>query len=133
MTPKELLAQGIDRLNLELPGDAFQRLLTYVSLLGKWNRIYNLTAIREPAKIVTHHLLDSLAVLPHVNADTIADIGSGAGLPGIPLAVAKPTSRVLLIESNHKKGAFLRQAVTDLRLANVEVVTERVENWRPPC
>jgi 16S rRNA (guanine527-N7)-methyltransferase len=133
MTLKEQLAQGLNRLGIELPENGFQRLLDYVSLLAKWNRVYNLTAIREPARVVTHHLLDSLAVLPHINADTIADIGSGAGLPGIPLAVARPTSRVLLIESNHKKGAFLRQAVTELRLANVEVVTERVENWRPPC
>jgi 16S rRNA (guanine527-N7)-methyltransferase len=131
MTPKEQLAQGIDRLNLVLPSDALQRLLNYVSLLSKWNRVYNLTAIREPARIVTHHLLDSLAVLPYVNADTIADIGSGAGLPGIPLAVAKPNTNVVLVESNHKKSAFLRQAMTELQLTNVEVVTERVERWRP--
>jgi len=132
MTLKEQLGQGLARLHVELPPEAVQRLLAYVALLGKWNRIYNLTAIREPAKVVTHHLLDSLAVLSHMNADTIADIGSGAGLPGIPIAVARPHSRVVLVESNHKKCAFLRQAMTELQLANVEVVTDRAEKWRPP-
>jgi 16S rRNA (guanine527-N7)-methyltransferase len=132
MTPREQLGQGLAQLGLELEPAAVERLVGYVSLLAKWNRIYNLTAIREPGKVVTHHLLDSLAVLPYVNADTIADIGSGAGLPGIPLAVAKPNSRVVLVESNHKKCAFLRQAMTELHLPNVEVVTERAEKWRPP-
>jgi len=131
MTPRELLAQGVLRLGLELPPEAGQRLLNYLALLGKWNQTYNLTAIREPGKVVTHHLLDSLSVLPYVNTDTITDVGSGAGLPGIPLAVAKPGSRVVLIESNHKKGAFLRQAMTELQLTNVEVITERAENWHP--
>lgn len=132
MTPKEQLGQGLARLGVELAPEAIQRLLTYVALLGKWNRIYNLTAIREPGKVVTHHLLDSLSVLSHINADTIADIGSGAGLPGIPIAVARPHSRVVLVESNHKKCAFLRQAMVELQLANVEVVRDRAEKWRPP-
>jgi 16S rRNA (guanine527-N7)-methyltransferase len=133
MSVKEQLAQGIDRLDIELPQDSLERLVSYVSLLGKWNRVYNLTAIREPGKVVTHHVLDSLAVLPHINADTIADIGSGAGLPGIPIALARPLCRIALVESNHKKCAFLRQAMTELRLSNVDVVTERAEKWHPPA
>ena len=131
MTAKDQLTQGISQLGMELPGDAVDRLLSYISLLGKWNRVYNLTAIREPGKIVTHHILDSLAVLPHIDADTIADIGSGAGLPGIPIALARPRARIALVESNHKKGAFLRQAKTELHLTNVDIVTERAENLRP--
>jgi len=133
MSVKEQLAQGIDHLHIELPEDGVERLLRYVSLLGKWNRVYNLTAIREPGKVVTHHILDSLAVLPYINAVTIADIGSGAGLPGIPIAVARPDCRIALVESNHKKCAFLRQAMTELRLSNVDVVTERAEKWHPPA
>ena len=80
------MRRGLDRLHIELPEDSVERLLSYVSLLGKWNRVYNLTAIREPGKSGHASLLDSLAVLPYINADTIADIGSGAGLPGIPIA-----------------------------------------------
>jgi 16S rRNA (guanine527-N7)-methyltransferase len=132
MTPKEQMGQGLAGLGIQLNSEAVERLSAYVALLGKWNRVYNLTAIREPGKIVSHHLLDSLAVLSHLNADTIADIGSGAGLPGIPIAVAKPDMRVVLVESNHKKCAFLRQAMTELQLENVEVVSDRAEKWRPP-
>jgi 16S rRNA (guanine527-N7)-methyltransferase len=102
----------------------------YLDLLEKWNRVYNLTAIRERSRMVTHHLLDSLAVLPHVRGPRVLDVGSGAGLPGIPLAVAGPSLHVTLLESNHKKSAFLTQAVAELQLANVQVVTERVESWR---
>ena len=103
----------------------------YVDLLEKWNRVYNLTAIRERSRMVTHHLLDSLAVLPHLRGPRVLDVGSGAGLPGIPIAVANPALQVTLLESNHKKSAFLTQAVAELQLANVQVVTERVESWQP--
>ena len=103
----------------------------YLDLLEKWNRVYNLTAIRERSRMVTHHLLDSLAVLPHLRGPRVLDVGSGAGLPGIPIAVANPALQVTLLESNHKKSAFLTQAVAELQLANVQVVTERVESWQP--
>ena len=103
----------------------------YLDLLEKWNRVYNLTAIRERSRMVTHHLLDSLAVLPHVRGPRVLDVGSGAGLPGIPIAIAGPALQVTLLESNHKKSAFLTQAVAELSLANVQVVTERVESWQP--
>jgi len=103
----------------------------YLDLLEKWNRVYNLTAIRERSRMVTHHLLDSLAVLPHLRGPRVLDVGSGAGLPGVPIAVASPALHVTLLESNHKKSAFLTQAVAELQLANVQVVTERVESWQP--
>lgn len=124
------LARGVAGLKLDLGGETQQKLLDYLALVRKWNRVYNLTAVREPQKMVSHHLLDSLAVVPHVEARSIIDVGSGAGLPGIPLALALPQSRVTLLDSNHKKAAFLKQAAIELALGNVEVVCERVEEWR---
>lgn len=125
------LAQGLAALGLALPAGALARLAAYVELLEKWNRVYNLTGIRAPHGVLTRHLLDCLAVVPHVAARTILDVGSGAGLPGIPLALALPHSRVTLLESVQKKAAFLRQARIELDLANLSVVCARVEAWRP--
>ncbi|MBI2508652.1 MAG: 16S rRNA (guanine(527)-N(7))-methyltransferase RsmG [Betaproteobacteria bacterium] len=125
------LAQGIAQLELTLPPQAEPRLLDYLSLLGKWNKVYNLTAVRGAPRMVSHHLLDCLAVVRHVRAATILDVGSGAGLPGIPLALALPRAQVTLLDSSHKKAAFLRQAAIELKLDNVEVACERVEAWRP--
>lgn len=127
------LAQGIAELRLELAADAQQRLLDYLALIRKWNKVYNLTAVREEEKMVSHHLLDCLAVVPHVSAPRIVDVGSGAGLPGIPLATALPHSQITLLETSHKKATFLRQAVIELKLANVEVICERAEAWHPPA
>ena len=124
------LAEGVAELGLRLPAAAQPRLLEYLALMQKWNRTYNLTAVREPLKMVSYHVLDSLAVAPHLNARTILDVGSGAGLPGIPLALALPQTAVTLLESSHKKAAFLQQAKTDLKLDNVTVVCERVETWQ---
>ena len=132
MTVAAALADGLGSLGLALPAPARERLLVYLALIEKWNRVYNLTAIREPDKMLVHHLLDSLAVAPHVTGQSILDVGSGAGLPGIPLALAKPEAVVTLLEANHKKSAFLRQAAIELALANVEVVNARVENWEAP-
>jgi 16S rRNA (guanine527-N7)-methyltransferase len=125
------LAQGLAALGLELPAEALARLAAYVELLEKWNRTYNLTGIRGPREVLTRHLLDCLAVVPHVAARTLLDVGSGAGLPGIPLALALPQSRVTLLESAQKKAAFLRQVRIELDLANVSVVCDRVEAWQP--
>ena len=125
------LTQGLSALELSLDAATERRLLDYVALIAKWNRVHNLTAVRDSAKMVGSHLLDCLAVLPHLAPGTVADVGSGAGLPGIPLALARPQHAVTLIESNHKKAAFLRQAVIELGLDNVEVVSERVEAFQP--
>ncbi len=125
------LAEGLERLALALPEDATRKLLAYVDLLAKWNRTYNLTAIREPQRMVSHHLIDSLAVLPHLPGGSLVDVGAGGGLPGIPLAIAKPDMRLTLNDSNHKKGAFMQQAVIELGLKNVEVHIGRAEEWRP--
>lgn len=134
MTPHAALDQGLAALALCLPADAPPTLLRYLALLSKWNRTYNLTAIRDPHAMVVHHVLDSLAVVPHLplaEHARIADAGSGAGLPGIPLAIARPDWHVALAESSEKKAAFLRQAIIELALANVEVHEGRVEAWRP--
>jgi 16S rRNA (guanine527-N7)-methyltransferase len=131
MSPSQQLAQGLAELRLELPPDARQKLLDYLVLIEKWNKVYNLTAVRTQQKMVVHHLLDSLAVLPHISAHTILDVGSGAGLPGIPLAIALPRSAIVLLDSSHKKCAFLKQASIDLALANIEIVCSRLEFWRP--
>ncbi|MGQ9684969.1 MAG: 16S rRNA (guanine(527)-N(7))-methyltransferase RsmG [Thiobacillaceae bacterium] len=125
------LQAGLMELGLELDEAARGRLLDYLGLLAKWNRVYNLTAIHEPERMLSHHLLDSLAVLPYVESDRLLDVGSGAGLPGIPLAVARPALAVTLLEPSHKKAAFLRQAVIELGLGNVETVQARAQDWRP--
>ena len=135
MTPSRELERGLAELALQLPNEAQERLLRYLALLAKWNRTYNLTAVRDPLEMVHNHLLDSLAILPHLPLESsarIADVGSGAGLPGIPLALARPQWHVALVEANQKKAAFLRQAAIELRLANIEVHEGRVEAWQPP-
>jgi len=134
MTPQEALHRGVGELRLELPPGAEAQLMRYTALLAKWNRTYNLTAIREPSEVVSHHLLDSLAVVPHLPMPargTLADVGAGAGLPGIPIAIARPQWRVTLNDSNEKKIAFLRQAAIELELSNVAVHAGRVEDWAP--
>jgi 16S rRNA (guanine527-N7)-methyltransferase len=127
MSLREALAEGLDALELDLSDPAQQKLLDYLALIEKWNRVYNLTAVREPQKMLAQHLFDSLAVVPHMQGETIADVGSGAGLPGIPLALALPLSHVTLVESSQKKSTFLSQAVIELALTNVDVAATRVE------
>lgn len=131
MSVRAALRSGLDALDLPLPHEAQQKLLAYLELLAKWNRTYNLTAIRDPEKMITHHLLDSLAVLPHLPAGALADVGSGGGLPGIPIAIAEPARQVTLNDASHKKAAFLQQAVIELRLANARVHVGRAQAWRP--
>lgn len=123
-----LLADGLATMRIDLPSDAQAKLLGYLDLLAKWNRTYNLTAVRNPETMVSRHLLDSLAVLPFVHGNTLADLGSGAGLPGIPLAIARPGLAVTLVESNGKKARFLREAVRSLPLPNVRVAQARVQD-----
>lgn len=131
ITQARALEQGVEKLGLKLAPETESRLLAYLALLQKWNRVYNLTAIREAPKLVSHHLLDSLAVVTHLAGETVVDIGTGPGLPGIPIALARPDWHVTLLDSNHKKTAFLTQAVGELNIANAEVRRERVEQWRP--
>jgi len=126
--PAERLADGLAGLQLELPEGAQEKLLAYLDLLAHWNRAYNLTAVRDRGEMIPRHLLDSLAVLPFVRGESLADIGSGAGLPGIPLAIARPRLAVTLIESNGKKARFLREAVRALPLPNVAVEQVRVQD-----
>ena len=141
MSAAEKLSQGLAQLKMALPAETQQTLLAYVALVQKWNKVYNLTAVRDEDRILTHHLLDSLAVVPHVTPMsavtepvatplTILDVGSGAGLPGIPLALALPGVQVTLLDSNSKKAAFLNQAVIELKLSNVDVVCERLEKYQ---
>jgi len=134
MTLGRALSAGLQALGLDLDAAAQAKLLAYLALLQKWNRTHNLTAIREPERMLTHHLLDSLATLRHLPQATtlrLVDVGSGAGLPGIPLAIARPAWRVTLLDSNAKKGAFLRQAAAELPLPNVEVAVTRAEDYFP--
>ena len=131
MTVATQLAAGVAALGLALPDGAERTLLAYLALLDKWNRVYNLTAVRDAERMVSHHLLDSLAAVPHFRGTTVLDVGSGGGLPGIPLAIARPDLRVTLIDSIAKKTAFLLQAKAELGLANLDVVTGRVEDYPP--
>ena len=123
------LEKGVAELGLSLGRDGAKKLLQYLALLEKWNQVYNLTAIRDREKVVSGHLLDCLAVIPHLAGTRVLDAGSGAGFPGIPIAVARPDIQVALLDSNHKKAAFLRQAVADLQLRNATVICERLEAW----
>lgn len=131
---RDPLAQGIAVLGVPVTPAQQAQLHAYVALLAKWNKTYNLTAIREPERMVTHHLLDALAVLPHLpqRADVrVLDVGSGGGVPGLPLAIARPDWRVVMVDANHKKVAFLTQAGIELKLANVEAHALRVEDLVP--
>ena len=124
------LAEGVAELRVDLSAAAQQRLLEYLALLEKWNRVYRLSGVRDPEQMLSHHVLDSLAALPHLEGRRIVDVGSGAGLPGIPLAIASASAQVTLLDSNQKKTGFMRQAAIELKLANVDVVCERVEQWK---
>jgi 16S rRNA (guanine527-N7)-methyltransferase len=128
---EKVLRDGLEQLALPLPDNADQTLLAYVDLLARWNRSYNLTAVRDPAEMVTRHVLDSLAVMPWLDADRLLDVGAGAGLPGIPLAIANPSLDVTLVDSAGKKVRFMNHARRQLGLSNVHPVDARVENYGP--
>jgi len=128
---KAKLEAGLKEAGIELSDAIRQKLLDYLSLMHKWNKVHNLTAVRDPEDMVTLHLLDSLSVLPHINAKRLLDVGSGAGLPGIPLALCLPHLQVTVMDSSHKKASFLRQAKAELGIANLEVVCGRVEQYHP--
>ncbi len=125
------LAEGASALEVNLSHETSARLLQYLALVKKWGQVYNLTAIHQTEAMLSHHLLDSLAVLSYTTGPRIVDVGSGAGLPGIPLALVRPDWNLVLIESSHKKAVFLQQARIELGLKNVEVVAKRVEDFQP--
>lgn len=127
MTLATALSTGISRLDMEIAPEVQQQLLDYLALLHKWNKVYNLTAIREPEQMVAHHLLDSLAVLPYLWPQRWLDVGCGAGLPGVVLAIAQPEWSFTLLDSNSKKTSFVQQACIELGLRNVAVYCGRIE------
>lgn len=124
------LALGITQLGLDVTPEVQHKLLTYLELLQKWNRVYNLTAIRQPEQMVMGHLLDSLAVLPHLWPGRWLDVGCGAGLPGLILALMRPEWTFALLDSNSKKTSFVQQAKIELELRNVSIYCARVETWQ---
>lgn len=126
------LDRGLAEMGLELDAGQQARLLDYLDLLARWNRVYNLTAIRDPSTMVGRQLLDSLSILPWVDAGPVLDVGTGAGLPGVPLAIARPDLEFALLDTNGKKTRFVQQAVGELGLRNVEVIKSRVEALARP-
>jgi 16S rRNA (guanine527-N7)-methyltransferase len=131
MTQAALLASGVTQMGLDVSPEVQQKLLQYLSLLNKWNKVYNLTAVRDPLEMVTLHLLDSLSVLPYIKTKNLLDVGSGGGLPGIVLAICLPNLQVTTIDTVQKKAIFMRQVKGELGLSNLEVVHARVENYQP--
>jgi len=125
-----LLADGAAELGLDLGAQQTERLLGLLDLLGRWNRAFNLTAVRDPLRMVPHHLLDSLVLAPYLHGDRVLDVGTGPGFPGLPLAILQPRRRFVLLDSNGKKLRFVRQAVMELGLENVETVQTRIESYR---
>ncbi len=127
----ERLAAGVAGLGLTPNAAALEKLLRFVDLLARWNRAYNLTAVRDPSEMIPRHLLDSLAVQPFLFGERVLDLGTGAGLPGLPLAIVEPQRRFWLLDSNLKKLRFVRQAVLELQLGNVEIAHARMQTYRP--
>ena len=128
---QRLLESGIQELDIPLNDEVIEKILRYREMLEKWNRAYNLTAVRDPEEQVVKHLLDSLAVLPLIRGERFVDVGAGAGLPGIPLAIARPDLHFTQIDSAGKKARFMVQAARELGLGNVEVHHCRVEAYEP--
>lgn len=126
---EKALSQGLSELNLNIDQSVQKKLIDYLHLLKKWNRHFNLTGIKEINDMVGHHLLDSLAVMPYLSGNHIIDVGTGAGLPGIVLALVSPDKRIVLLDSNGKKTRFLQQAKAELAIMNVDVVKSRVEDF----
>jgi 16S rRNA (guanine527-N7)-methyltransferase len=127
----QALAQGIRKSGIVVPDAASERFVAYIALLHRWNRVYNLTAVRQPEEMVGKHILDSLSVLPWLQGPLALDVGSGAGLPGIPLAIARGEMTFYLLDSNGKRVRFMRQAIAELELTNVQVVQCRAEDYHP--
>ena len=130
-TCRKILLSGLESFNLSLSDGKILQLLDFIKLIEKWNKAYNLTAIRDREAMVRLHLLDSLAIVPFIERKRIIDIGTGAGLPGIPLAIYLPETEFVLLDSNAKKTRFVQQAIVELKLKNVSVCHNRVEDYHP--
>lgn len=130
-TQQEQLLSGLEQMGLALPAQRQERLLEYLALLRRWNQAYNLTAVRQPELHVSRHILDSLAVLPYLKGQQFLDVGTGPGLPGLVLALARPDTQWTLLDSNGKKTRFLTQCKLQMQIDNVTVVQSRIENYRP--
>lgn len=130
MSLVQQLESGVTALGIEITPEKQQKLMDFLALLQKWNKVYNLTAIRNAEQMISHHLLDSLAVLPHLWPGRWLDVGCGAGLPGLVLAIVQPDWHFTLLDSNSKKTSFVQQVVIDLHLQNVQVCCARVEDIR---
>jgi 16S rRNA (guanine527-N7)-methyltransferase len=128
---RQRLLEGSQCLDIVMVDHQLDQLIAYLMLLHKWNKAYNLTAIRDPLEMVGRHLLDSLAILPYFHSDHCLDMGTGAGLPGIPLAIMRPDSTFVLLDSNSKKVRFLRQVILELGLENCTQVHHRLESFQP--
>jgi 16S rRNA (guanine527-N7)-methyltransferase len=128
---RNILVNGMAALNLNVTDDQVDQLLGFIKLIEKWNKAYNLTAIRNREEMARLHILDSLAIIPHIEGKRIIDIGTGAGLPGIPLAICLPGINFMLLDSNAKKTRFVQQVVLELKLKNVEVLHSRAEDYHP--
>jgi len=128
---KAAVAQGVAVIPVELDNRQIHQLAALVGLLAKWNRVYNLTAVRDPQEMVTRHILDSLVVLPWLRGDSLLDVGTGAGLPGLPLAIARPDLNITLLDSSDKKLRFVRQAAAELKLDRVNIVHTRMQTYQP--
>jgi 16S rRNA (guanine527-N7)-methyltransferase len=131
MTLLQRIEAGLGSMQMDLGAEAARKMAAHLELVAKWNRVHNLTAVRETEQMVVLHLLDSLSVLPHLGAArSLVDVGTGAGFPGIPVAIARPDLEVALLDSSHKKASFLEQARAELGLSNVRVACERVQDHR---
>ena len=128
---RDLLIEGLQCMALKLSDQVIDQLMTYLNLVEKWNRVYNLTAIRERDEMIKLHLLDSLSILNHVHVKNILDVGSGAGFPGIVLAITQPKLKVTVMDSVNKKTTFMQQVKSELALTNLDVVNSRVEDYQP--
>ncbi len=128
---RDLLVEGLHRMSLNLSDQMLDQLMVYLNLIEKWNRVYNLTAIRERDEMIKLHFLDSLSILNHVEMEHVLDVGSGAGFPGIVLAITKPELKVTVMDSVNKKTTFMQQVKSELSLINLNVVNARVEDYQP--
>ncbi|HED36562.1 MAG TPA: 16S rRNA (guanine(527)-N(7))-methyltransferase RsmG [Gammaproteobacteria bacterium] len=131
MQAEARLSQGLEQLGLSVDAHRQEKLMLYLRLMLKWNRTYNLTAIRELDEMVIRHLLDSLSIMAYIECSRVLDVGSGAGLPGVPLAICMPDCQFVLLDSNGKKTRFLRQTKIELAIENIDIIHSRIEDYKP--